>query len=106
MHDDPLPPPEDGAPPPDGGAGGPADPDATPAGVTPDRLEALAANLVWRVGRTSDDAPLTVRVGLPSAAQAFADLPKLRNASDAELAEALETGDVRVEWVSPKARGA
>jgi hypothetical protein len=82
---------------------GPAD--AAP-GVTADQLDALAANLVWRVGRTSDDAPVTVRVGLPSAAHAFADLPKLRNATDAELADALASGDVRVEWVSPKARGA
>lgn len=90
--------------------GAPASPDDGPVGdgtgVTADQLDALAANLVWRVGRTSDDAPLTVRVGLPSAAHAFADLPKLRNATDAELADALASGDVRVEWVSPKARGA
>lgn len=67
--------------------------------VDPARLEALAGQLVWRIGRSSDDGPVTVRVGLASAAAAFADLPKLRSASDAELREAIDAGEVRVEWV-------
>jgi len=75
--------------------------DAPDADVTvdPARLDALAGQLVWRIGRSSDDGPVTVRVGLASAAAAFADLPKLRSASDAELREAIDAGELRVEWV-------
>lgn len=69
------------------------------AGVDPARLDALAGQLVWRIGRSSDDGPVTVRVGLASAAAAFADLPKLRSASDAELRDAIDAGELRVEWV-------
>lgn len=68
-------------------------------GVDMDRLDALAGLLVWRIGRTGDDGPVTVRVGLASAAAAFADLPKLRSASDLELREAIDAGEVRVEWI-------
>lgn len=67
--------------------------------VDPAVLDALAGQLVWRIGRTGDDGPITVRVGLAGAASAFADLPKLRSASDAELRDAIDAGDVRVEWV-------
>jgi hypothetical protein len=67
--------------------------------VDPARLDALAGQLVWRIGRSSDDGPVTVRVGLASAAAAFADLPKLRSASDAELRDAIDAGELRVEWV-------
>jgi hypothetical protein len=81
----------------------PSGDDAAPA-VDPARLDALAGQLVWRIGRASDDAPLTVRVGLASSASAFAELPRLRNASEAELREALEQGDVRVEWVGARGR--
>jgi hypothetical protein len=73
-------------------------PDVEPA-VDPARLDALAGQLVWRIGRSSDDGPVTVRVGLASAAAAFADLPKLRSASDAELRDAIDAGELRVEWV-------
>ena len=77
--------------------------DAAPA-VDPARLDALAGQLVWRIGRASDDAPLTVRVGLASSAAAFAELPRLHNASEAELREALDAGEVRVEWVGARGR--
>lgn len=78
--------------------------DVPEAGVDPARLDALAGLLVWRVGRASEDAPLTVRVGLASSAAAFAELPRLHNASDAELREALDAGHVRVEWVGARGR--
>ena len=68
------------------------------------RLDALASQLVWRIGRASDDAPVTVRVGLASSAGAFRDLPRLRTATDAELREAIDAGQVRVEWIGPKGR--
>lgn len=67
-------------------------------------LDALAAQLVWRIGRTSDDAPLTVRMGFVGSTPAFAELPRLRSASDAEIQDALAAGDVRVEWVGPRGR--
>lgn len=67
--------------------------------VDPAQLDALAGQLVWRIGRTGDEGPITVRVGLASAASAFADLPKLRSASDTELRDAIDAGEVRVEWV-------
>jgi hypothetical protein len=67
-------------------------------------LDSLAGSLVWRIGRASDDGPVTVRVGLAGAAAAFSELPKLRNATDAELREAIEANDVRVEWVGAKGR--
>lgn len=70
-----------------------------PTAIDPERLDALAGLLVWRIGRTGDEGPVTVRVGLASAAAAFAELPKLRSASDSELREAIDAGDVRVEWV-------
>ena len=62
-------------------------------------LEALAGQLVWRIGRLGDDAPVTVRVGLASSVPLFNDLPKLRGASEAELEEAVREGSLRVEWV-------
>ena len=76
----------------------PTDADA-PSSVDPAKLDALAGQLVWRIGRSGDEGPVTVRVGLASAASAFADLPKLRSASDAELRDAIDAGEVRVEWV-------
>lgn len=62
-------------------------------------LEALASNLVWRVGRLSEDAPVTVRIGLASSVKLFNDLPKLRSATDSELESAIRDKALRVEWV-------
>ncbi len=65
-------------------------------------LNALASQLVWRIGRTSDDGPVVVRVGFAMSAGLFSDLPKLRNATDQELEEAAKEGDVCVEWVGQR----
>jgi hypothetical protein len=62
-------------------------------------LDNLAASLVWRVGRLSDEAPVTVRIGLASSIKLFNDLPKLRNASEAEVETAIKEDNIRVEWV-------
>ncbi|MDZ7707651.1 MAG: DUF3248 domain-containing protein [Trueperaceae bacterium] len=78
--------------------------DVPEAGVDPALLDSLAGQLVWRIGRAAEDAPVTVRVGLASAASAFAELPRLRNATDAELRDAIDAGEVRVEWVGTKGR--
>ena len=67
------------------------------SGIEPADLANLAGALVWRIGRLSDDAPVTVRVGSAQGLQQFSDLPRLRNAT-----EALEDGSLRVEWVGPR----
>lgn len=74
------------------------------AAVANETLDALAGQLVWRIGRTSEAGPVTVRIGLASSTPHFAELPKLRSASDAELEEALANDTVRVEWVGPRSR--
>jgi len=71
-----------------------------------DAIDHFAGALLWRIGRLSDDDPVTVRVGFATSASAFADLPRLRNASDEELLEAVEAEQLRVEWVGPRTRGA
>ena len=73
-------------------------------GLAPAQLEALAAQLVWRVGRNGDEGPVTVRVGFAGSAALFADLPRLKSASDGELEEAAQTGTLRVEWVGARPR--
>jgi hypothetical protein len=67
--------------------------------IDPTNLEALAGQLVWRVGRLSEDAPVTVRIGLASSVRLFNDLPKLRSATDSELEAAIIDKSIRVEWV-------
>lgn len=67
-------------------------------------LDELASNLLWRIGRVSDDGPVTVRVGLASSASLFSELPRLRSASDAEVEAAIHEGSLRVEWVGTRPR--
>jgi hypothetical protein len=62
-------------------------------------VESLAGNLVWRIGRLTEDAPLTVRIGLASSIKLFNDLPKLRSADDKEIETAMKQKDFRIEWV-------
>lgn len=62
-------------------------------------LENLAGSLVWRIGRLTEDAPLTVRIGLASSIKLFNDLPKLRSADDKEIETAMREKDFRIEWV-------
>ena len=69
-------------------------------------LEALAPLLVWRIGRTTDDGPVTVRVGLASAAPLFAELPRLKTVTDAELEVAGREGGLNVEWIGHAPEGA
>ena len=73
-------------------------------GVGPEALEDLAGALLWRIGRAADDGPVTVRVGFATSAALFAELPRLRNATEEELAGAIDAGELRVEWVGPRAR--
>ena len=73
--------------------------------VSPELLDDLASNLLWRIGRVADDGPVTVRVGLPSSAALFQELPRLRSASDAEVEAAIQEGSLRVEWVGARLKG-
>ncbi len=70
--------------------------------LEPAEIEALASQLVWRVGRVSDDGPVTVRVGFATSAPLFAELPRLRGASDSEIEAAIGDGSLRVEWVGQR----
>ena len=65
-------------------------------------LQGLASQLVWRVGRSSDEGPVVVRVGFATSAALFADLPRLKNATDQELEAAAKEGSLRVEWVGQR----
>jgi hypothetical protein len=73
-------------------------------GLAPEALEDLAGALLWRIGRAADDGPVTVRVGFATSASLFAELPRLRNATEEELAGAIEADELRVEWVGPRSR--
>lgn len=74
------------------------------SGIEPAALEDLAGQLLWRIGRVSDEGPVTVRVGLASSAGLFHDLPRLRTASDSEIEAAVAEGSLRVEWVGLRPR--
>ena len=73
-------------------------------GVSAEKLGNLASQLLWRMGRLGDDGPVTVRVGFARSAPLFAELPRLKNATDAEVEEAARAGALRVEWVGARAR--
>ncbi len=68
------------------------------ADINADEFELLASQLVWRIG-CLEDGPIVIRVGFAGSVRAFADLPKLKNATDHELEVAIQEGNFRVEWV-------
>jgi hypothetical protein len=74
------------------------------SGLDAAALEDLAGQLVWRIGRVSDDGPVTVRVALASSAALFQELPRLRTASDNEIEAAVDDNSLRVEWVGVRPR--
>ena len=73
-------------------------------GLVPEQFDALASQLLWRIGRHGDEGPVTVRLGFADSAALFAELPRLKTASDAELEEAAQSGTLRVEWVGARPR--
>lgn len=73
-------------------------------GLAAEALEDLAGALLWRMGRAADDGPVTVRVGFATSAALFAELPRLRNATEEELAASIEADELHVEWVGPRTR--
>ncbi len=64
-----------------------------------EQLDQLGQHLVWRIGRDDYTDEVVVRVGYASASGQFASLSRLRNLPDSELAEAMQSGAVRIEWV-------
>lgn len=71
--------------------------------VSPEILEQLSSQLVWRIGRLSDDEPVTVRLGFAGATRSFNDLPRLKNVADEDIEKAMQAGDIKVEWVGHRA---
>ena len=67
--------------------------------LTDAMLESFASNLIWRIGRLSEDMPVTIRVGLATNAMLFEELPKLKNLSNDELEQAISNDNFKVEWV-------
>jgi hypothetical protein len=62
-------------------------------------LEGLSNQLVWKIGKEEGSERVVVRVGYASATGSFRELPKLRGATDPEVAEAAKLGDLVVEWI-------
>ena len=62
-------------------------------------LEALGGQLVWRIGKDELSDNVVVRLGYASATPRFAHLPRLRSAGDAEVQEAVRSGQLVIEWV-------
>jgi len=81
-----------------------ADDVSEPTVVPDDVLDDLAGNLLWRIGKVSDEGPVTVRVGLASSADVFQTLPRLRSASDGEIEAAISDSTLKVEWVGARPR--
>lgn len=73
-------------------------------GLSSGALQELAGALLWRIGRAGDDGPVTVRVGFATSAHVFAELPRLRSASEEEIETAVQEGELRVEWVGLRGR--
>ena len=67
--------------------------------IEDETLEGLASQLLWRVGRTVDDGPIVVRIGYATTAKRFAEMPRLKSVTDAELEEAMVERNFHVEWV-------
>jgi hypothetical protein len=63
------------------------------------QLEGLGNQLVWKMGRDEITGSVVVRVGYASATGSFSDLPKLRAATDSEIADAAKNGELIVEWI-------
>lgn len=75
----------------------------SPEVISPELLEQLSSQLVWRIGRLSDDEPITVRLGFAGATQRFGDLPRLKNVADEDIEQAMQAGTIKVEWVGHRA---
>ena len=62
-------------------------------------LEGLSNQLVWKIGKEEGSERVVVRLGYASATGSFRELPKLRGATDTEVADAAKLGELVVEWI-------
>ena len=62
-------------------------------------LEGLSNQLVWKIGKEEGSERVVVRVGYASATGSFRELPKLRGATDTEVADAAKLGELVVKWI-------
>jgi hypothetical protein len=76
-----------------------ADDGVTLEKIAPGVLDGLSNQLVWKMGKEEGSERVVVRVGYASATGSFAELPRLRSATDAELGEAAKQGELIVEWI-------
>ncbi len=67
--------------------------------VLREQLETLGNQLVWKIGKDELTERIIVRVAYANATQSFRDLPKLRSATDAEIAAAAKDNLLVVEWI-------
>ncbi len=67
--------------------------------VLREQLESLGNQLVWKIGKDEISEKIIVRVGYANATQSFRDLPKLRGATDQEIAAAAKENEMIVEWI-------
>ncbi len=67
--------------------------------VLREQLETLGNQLVWKIGKDETSERVIVRVGYANATQSFRDLPKLRGATDQEIAAAAKDNEITVEWI-------
>jgi hypothetical protein len=62
-------------------------------------IEALSSNLVWKMGKEEGTEKVIVRMGYATNTSSFKELPKLRGATDTEIADAAKKGELTVEWI-------
>jgi hypothetical protein len=62
-------------------------------------IESLSSNLVWKMGKEEGTEKVIVRMGYATSTSSFKDLPKLRGATDTEIADAAKKGELTVEWI-------
>ena len=62
-------------------------------------IESLSSNLVWKMGKEEGTEKVIVRMGYATSTSSFKDLPKLRGATDIEIADAAKKGELTVEWI-------
>lgn len=68
-------------------------------GALASSIEALSSNLVWKMGKEEGTEKVIVRMGYATNTSSFKELPKLRGATDTEIADAAKKGELTVEWI-------
>ena len=85
--------------PPEFGASDFGNPVVPDIGALSASIEALSSNLVWKMGKEEGTEKVIVRMGYATNTSSFKELPKLRGATDTEIADAAKKGELTVEWI-------